>query len=638
MIDLLNGKLRLWVCLLLMSQVAIPNVYSQKAPKGKKAIPAVHSNIGFSGGKYYVESAGKKYEEIVNSSGLSLDAFAVAARGTRKGIDFDFQLPGLTGTLFYGFIPYGDSKHPLPVYFKRSSEIVEGRASINIAEQLSGVYDMVGWQKSGKGTLGYRVVNSEGNFLYDGKVSFKGTGPFEIDVTIIEGPFVNLLTDEGATISFVTNEESKAIIKVDGKSFSDETETKKHEIKLSGLEAATQYDYTVEAGGNEQHFSLKTAPEAGSRSAFTFSYASDSRNGNGGGERNLFGANFYIMKRIMALNRFKDVAFMQFSGDLIDGYLNTVEETDLQYANWKRAVEPFWHYFPIYISMGNHEVLMRTFADRRQTFLIDRFPYATESAEAVFAANFVNPQNGPESEDGASYDPVADQMDFPSYKENVFYYTYDNVAVVVMNSDYFYAPSTNAIPVTSGGMHGYIMDKQLEWLGETIEELENDAAVDHIFITQHTPFFPNGGHVRDDMWYNGNNTFRPFVAGRPLKKGIIERRDELLDIIVNKSQKVIAILTGDEHNYARTEVGPETNIYPADYQLNKVTLSRTIWQINNGAAGAPYYAQEQTPWTPKVSGFTTQNALVFFHINGESIEMEVRNPDTLEEVDTLKLR
>ncbi|MEM9936368.1 MAG: metallophosphoesterase, partial [Bacteroidota bacterium] len=345
-----------------------------------------------------------------------------------------------------------------------------------------------------------------------------------------------------------------------------------------------------------------------------------------------------IMKRIMALNSVRGVSFMQFSGDLINGYLNTTEETDLQYANWKRSIESFAHYFPVYISMGNHEALMRTFSDGKKTYLIDRFPYDDESAEAVFNRNFVNPTNGPESEDGASYDPNPDKMDFPPYKENVFYYTYDNVAVVVMNSDYFYAPSTPVIPVTSGGLHGYIMDQQLAWFHETIEKLENDANIDHVFITQHTPFFPNGGHVRDDMWYGGKNRFRPYVAGKPLSKGIIERRDELLDIIVNKSSKVIAILTGDEHNYARTEIGPETNIYPEGYQESKVELSRTIYQINNGAAGAPYYSQEQTPWTPKVSGFTTQNALVFFHINGRSIEMEVRNPDTLEEVDKLTIR
>ena len=159
----------------------------------------------------------------------------------------------------------------------------------------------------------------------------------------------------------------------------------------------------------------------------------------------------------------------------------------------------------------------------------------------------------------------------------------------------------------------------------------------HIFVTTHTPFFPNGGHVRDDMWYAGNNAMRPYVAGKQMEKGIIERRDQMLDILVNQSKKVRAILTGDEHNYNRLRLTPETTIYPEKYEPAKIKLSRTIYQINNGAAGAPYYAQEQTPWTPFVSGFTTRHALVFFHVKGKKIQVEVLDPDTLEEVDRFNL-
>ena len=183
------------------------------------------------------------------------------------------------------------------------------------------------------------------------------------------------------------------------------------------------------------------------------------------------------------------------------------------------------------------------------------------------------------------------------------------------------------------------MDIQLQWLQTVIEEYENNSNIDHIFLTQHTPAFPNGGHVHDDMWYNGNNQYRPWISGKPLPKGIIERRDEYLDIIVNKSEKVIAMFTGDEHNYCRTTISPEMLRYPeTGYFLPKTELSRTIYQINNGAAGAPYYAQQETPWTEHVAGFTTQNALVLIHIEGERVELEVLNPDTLEEIDRLILR
>ena len=330
---------------------------------------------------------------------------------------------------------------------------------------------------------------------------------------------------------------------------------------------------------------------------------------------------------------------MQFTGDMITGYLTYMDETLLEYANWKRSIEPFAHYFPVISGMGNHEVLTNFYFDpnSRIRVTVDKFPYADQSSEFVYAQEFVNPTNGPASEDGSSYDPSPSTIDFPSYEENVFFYTYDNVAVVVLNSDYWYSPSAGLLRFTSGNLHGYIMDNQLKWFEKTISKLEKDENIDHIFVTEHTPFFPNGGHVQDDMWYGGNNDYRPIVAGKRVEKGIIERRDELLDIIVNQSQKVRAILTGDEHNYCRTEIGPETNRYPEVYLPEKIELSRTIYQINNGAAGAPYYAQEETPWTPFTSGFTTQNAVVYFHIEGESIMMEVINPVTLEKVDELKL-
>lgn len=605
-----------------------------------KDIPATHTNLEVKRGELHVTYKDQLIPAYPGTPRYTVEQFQGNPQGHEKGLIMDFGNPELGGIMYYGFIPYGDSKHPHPVYFRAPSAIEEGRAFINL-DALRGRYDMIGWEESGQGTIGYRIVDAEGNMLYDGMISFEGRGPFEPAPTLIEGPFVNLLTSTGATISFTTNESISTEVSINGQTFESDGRGQRHEIAVSGLEPGTSYAYTVRYGNMSQTYSLQTAPAPGSRQPFVFAYASDSRSGQGGGERDLYGANFYIMKKMLALTRQQGAAFMQFSGDMINGYLTSKEETRLQYANWKRAVQPFAHYFPIYISMGNHEALVHFFQGEEpgERFSIDRFPYETESSEAVFAEAFVNPENGPDSEDGAVYDPDPEAMDFPSYKENVFYYTYDNVGVIVLNSDYWYSPSYfPLLRHTGGGLHGYIMDQQLAWLEETLQTLENDPNIDHVFLTQHTPCFPNGGHVQDDMWYNGSNQFRPYVAGSPLKQGIIERRDAILDLVVNKSEKVIAILTGDEHNYARTRIDGSMSIYTDEYFGPRITLNRTIHQINNGAAGAPYYAQQETPWTDHVSGFTTQNALVFFYIDGPRVRMSVLNPDTLEEIDELELR
>ncbi len=623
----------------------------------KNAIPDIHSNIKSDDQGIYFDLKGKKFYALPDNVGYKPEQFTKFIKGTEKGLLFDFKKKDLTGTLYYGFIPVNDSKYPQPVFYARVATISEGTAEVNLKD-MQGRFDMINWTKTGFGILGYRVVDHKGNMLYDGKINFNAKDflatdgkyhevaygrkvyaevkPFVVDFSIIEGPLISKLKHDGAVIFLKTNTKGKVFIKINGKRFSAKSGTN-HEIELSGLESDKDFEYELKYGNFTEKYSLRTAPVPGSRTSFSFSYASDSRSGNGGGERNLYGTNAYIIKKIMALNLQQKVRFMQFTGDLVTGYSINPNEMKLEYSNWKRAIEPFARYIPVIATMGNHEAVIKTFYDpqSKNSYQVDNFPYDKVSAEATFQREFVNPENGPESEDGSSYDPNEKKIDFPSYKESVFYYTYDNMAMVVLNSNYWYAPSTKAVTFTSGNIHGYIMDNQLKWFENTIKTLESNSNIDHIFVTVHTPFFPNGGHVKDDMWYDGENAYRPSIAGKRVAKGIIERRDELLDIIVNKSKKTRAILTGDEHNYARTKIGPETSIYPKKYFASKIELSRNIWQINNGAAGAPYYAQEKTPWSDSVQGFTTQNALVIFYVNGSSLKMKVLNPDTLEEVDEM---
>lgn len=604
-------------------------------------IPAIYSSIhSDSTGKLFLYKNGQKIYACTKKPKYTLKSIKGNPSGQDSCISFDFNNPEFSGSICYGFIHPQDSKHPQPVYFYKRSVIENGTTTIKIKNVLGGKFDMIGWEETGKGTLGYRIINNKGLMIYDGIISFSGKGPFIIDTTIIEGPFVNNVSHQGAVISFKTNFITQTSVEIRNKKFLDHIPGTHHEISITGLEANTEYNYTVKFGNNSQTFSFNTVPLPGSRSSFKFAFASDSRSGQGGGERNLFGTNLYMMKKIMALSTQQDAVFLQFTGDLVTGYLTNKDEINLQYANWKRSIEPFAHYIPVYTTMGNHEALLFLFpVPGSDTILaIDKFPFETESSEAIFSENFVNPTNGPQSEDGAYYDPDLKNNDFPSYKENVYYYIYDNIAMVVLNSDYLYAPMIDKSNITNGNLHGYIMDKQLEWLRTTIKLLERDADIDHIFITTHTPLFPNGGHITDDMWYNGNNEMRPYIAGKPLNKGIIERRDELLELLVNQSSKVVAILTGDEHNYYRLKISPKMNLYPNDYQAKKINISRTIYQINNGAAGAPYYALEKAPWSDYVTGFTTQNAVVFFHIEGKKVRIEVINPDTLENIDTAILR
>ncbi|UCC45024.1 MAG: hypothetical protein JSU65_03625, partial [Candidatus Zixiibacteriota bacterium] len=388
--------------------------------------------------------------------------------------------------------------------------------------------------------------------------------------------------------------------------------------------------YTVIYGEYRDSYTFRTAPLPGSRLPFTFAYTSDGRANYGGGERDLHGTNAYMLKRIGVACVTREARFLQYTGDLIGGYSSSYDNMMLQYANWKRAADPFACYIPFVVGIGNHESLSIQFRSDDKRVAIDRFPYTTHSTEAVFAANFVNPHNGPSSEDGSEYDPDPQKEDFPPYDETVFYYTYDNVAMIVLNSAYWYSPGSSRSRDVGGNLRGYIMDNQLAWLRETLEFLENDQNIDHVFVTLHGPIFPNAGYIKGAMWHRGSNEPRPTVAGKPVRKGIIECRDELLDAIMNHSSKVVATLTGHEHSYSLLRVSEDMPMYLDDYQGSRLSNVRPFWHITNGAGGAPYYGPEETIWQEHLHKFSTQNALVLFHVQGKEIRAEVLNPDTME--------
>ncbi|RLD42466.1 MAG: hypothetical protein DRI86_11585, partial [Bacteroidetes bacterium] len=364
---------------------------------------------------------------------------------------------------------------------------------------------------------------------------------------------------------------------------------------------------------------------------------SDSRGGTQLGESQANGHNAYIMRKMAALANYKNVDFFQFTGDMINGYKSDKEQMRFEYTNWLRTMSPYFRSMPLNVGMGNHEAFLKNYGDEKKYLSVDNFPFETESAEAVFGEFFENNNNGPESEDGSIYDPNKNETDFPSYKKNVYSYTYGNTAMIVMNSNYWYTPNQNIIPQIGGNVHGYIMDNQLKWLKTQINNYENDKNIKHVFVSIHTPAFPNGGHSHNDMWYKGDNKVRPYVAGKAVDKGIIERRDEFLDILVNQSTKFRILLTGDEHNYTRLTIDNNSEIYPENWKGKRISFKRPFIQIVDGAAGAPYYAEEKLPWSNNLNKFSAQFALVIFQIEGEHISIEVYNPDTLELIEKLQL-
>ncbi len=633
---MMRHSLSLLIAFLVLSQ---PGFAQQPAP-----IPAVHANLRYDSTEVLRGKGtdGKEFALVRKPAKYTLKSVRPRVSADPNGLRLQFPATKLRGGhITYGLIPYGQHSFPTAVLRFHAAIDTAGNAFLHIRKDLRDGYDHTGWQKSGFGVIGYRLTNSEGLIVYEGKLAFAGNATvIEPRPTVLRGPFVSCQTHNSIVIWYETSEPVFTWIKTDkaASEFISRNRETRHECTLTGLQPDTEYQYTVRCDSLALPFKFRTAPAPGSRQPFSFAYASDSRSGYGGGERDVYGTNAQVMSRIGALAHHEGAAFMQFTGDQVDGYLSDPDEMALQNANWIHAVEPYWHYYPFNIGMGNHESLGWA-AETSNWIVADGFPYETHSGEAAFSKMYVNPLNGPQSEDGSKYDPDPYKRgDFPAYGETVFHYTYDNTAMVVLNSDYWYAPSLKRTRPIGGNLHGYIMDEQMRWLKKTLDEFERDSTIDHVFITVHTPPFPNGGHRGDCMWYDGDNSHRPWIAGKPVEKGIIERRDELLDLCANQTNKVVGFLCGDEHNYNRMLVEESTPRYPETWDKPRVQLKRPLWQIINGAAGAPFYAQEELPWSAAVRGFTVQNALCLFDISGKKIRLRVINPDTLEELDAVEIR
>ncbi len=601
-------------------------------------IPAVLSSLSYDGeGKLILEKNGQKLADLEKKDPYSLAQMLGDATGAETGLALDFHQPALNGVVAYD--PYNENaEFPTVAFLAKSAKLQNGRALLEFRAMFNGPNDFFKLKEKGRGIVGFRVIDAEGRIIYEGRVAFDGKGPYRVLPTIVEGPFVNELSPTGCVVSFETQVPIATTITVDGKKFHDAGAGTHHEIAVDGLRPATSYDYTIAYGEREDRRHFKTAPKAGNRQPFTFAFASANRATTGGGERDFGGTNYSSTRAVMAAAVLNHAVFLQASGDITNGG-NTSEGGHLiEYANWKRALDPFWCSLPVYVGFGDHEDNMTSFAVdtvTKKSPKMDRFPYATESGEAIFAKAFVHPRNGPDSEDGSSYDPDPARTDFPTYQENVYSYTYDNVAMIVLNTEYWKGED----PKISGCPEGYIMDRQWAWLQKVVRQFEDDPAIDHIFVNLHSAVFPNGDHANGAMWYDGNNTARAKVKGVPVSVGILERRDQILDLCVNRSRKFLAFLSGDEHNFAFLEVTPEVPLYPEGYTGARVKISRPFFHINNGGGGSAPYAMLSTPWNAHWKFFTEPPTVALIEVSGPDVRLTAFSAETFGRIcEKVKLR
>jgi 3',5'-cyclic AMP phosphodiesterase CpdA len=598
--------------------------------------------------------------------------YAAVKDGDDQGLRFD--LSGLTTLLdgtpvdpdkIYGSIYVG----PYPMEarhsdydlkrFRRESALKHGKGRLALAYLLQAPHNSEGWTDAGvvalRVALALEMPGPDRKLgVYDTFVRFQKNGKvFTKRPAIIEGPLVHLVRSDDPgrlVISFKTGEEAAGkVVLEDGREFLGAGPTRRHEIAVTGLKPQKTYRYRVALDDYQTRwYTVRTAPPPGA-AAVTFAYLGDSREGVGGGEQNFMGLNLEAVKYAMRFAYRQGADLVLMAGDLANGFTTSPEDFRTQLYAWKQAAAGFWHERPVYAIMGNHEALLKKFDDGSQAGLeLDNWPYQEASSEAVFAREFINPANGPEPTDRRR----------PPYKRNVYAFQYGPVRFIAFNNTYWVnwqRDSWEGVKQYGGCPEGYVLPDQLDWIKRQVAQAENDPTVKYTILLAHEPLLPNGGHLQDCMWYQGDNRVRAYAVdgnGGPVAAGpgIIEMRNELIRLAC-RSKKVAAVLGSHEHAYHRTLVTKQVPLGdPAKDGANRdgricadggpcsplPDLTHPTWFITSGGAGAPYYSEMPTPWNrywrhragaARGSGYfySSQENLVIFKAKGQKISMAVYN-------------
>ncbi|MGE5314833.1 MAG: metallophosphoesterase family protein [Acidobacteriota bacterium] len=570
---------------------------------------------------------------------------SVIFSGDETGLRLDLGDSTLYGRLHYGpaWFDYANSDYLEP-RFRSRTDIKKGKALLEIASYLKEETRSNVNHWTNAGTFGFRLelVRMKDGApvtvgMYDGRVDFKKTeSGFVSPLTITEGPIVGCIQSDHPDwmlMSFETDRPSHGEIEIEEIGvYPDLATARRHEIKIGHLDPSHTYRYRATAivgtdSVTTPWMTFKSAPPKG-KGKIVFAYTGDGRASTGGGENEYIGVNRTMITQIAKQAYRKGAEFILFGGDLIGGYTPSSDDFTLMLKAFKTTFAGYLHTRPMYNAVGNHEAHYFGYQDAQgKRIVVDKFPYDSLSAEAIFAREFIQPSDGPEAYPG-----------MPTYRRNVYALQYGPVKMLVLNTNYWNT-TTSAIPSVGGSPEGYILPNQVEWIEREIRRAEADASVRSIVVLAHEPFFPNGGHSSDAMWYSGNNQIRAWrkVDGTMtgFDAGVIDVRNRLWELF-SRSKKVAAVLGSDEHSYHRSLITKTTPVgVPALDDLNKdgklndgkispdANFLYPTWFLVCGGAGAPYYTQEATPWSQAVKKFTAQNNYFIFTADEKKIGLEV---------------
>jgi hypothetical protein len=592
-------------------------------------------------------------EQLLAALGPGQDGLVLDLRALKRLVDGSRVDPhDIYGAAFFGPYPFeGTETRFRYKRFRERASVRDGRAVLRVGRLLEEIRNSEGWRDRGTILIRFELfVKRRGRDRSLGVCDVVAAFVRESDgyrrpPWLTGGPRLQGLSSADptrATVAFRTDRPALAeVILDDGRVFTSPA-GREHAVQLEGLQPGSEHAYRVQVGEIiSPRYRFRAALRAG-QGPVVLACFGDTREAAGDGERALMGVSFHTVELLAAQARLHGADFVAVGGDLVIGHTSSRADFRTQLGAWELAVAGFACGAPVYPVMGNHDALLRVFElGGHRRLSLDRWPYATDSAEAVFGEVFGNPGNGPRPADPR----------LPPYRGTVYTIQQGLVRLIAFNNNYWYADD----PAVAGGSpEGYILEDQMRWLEQELDRAEADSTVRWVFLLAQEPVMPCGGHVDDAMFYDGDNNVRAYVwrdgALAPEPQGILEVRNHLL-LAAARCRKVAAVLGGDEHAYCRLLVGPDVPVgdvarddrngdgriawrdgEPASPLRD---LPRAVWFVTSGGGGAHYYAEQPTPWTDywraqpdprRGFRYSSQENLVIFRATAERVGLQAFNP------------
>jgi len=519
-------------------------------------------------------------------------------RFASEGSTVIVQFPdaSLSGEVVYGPAAPGDA--PYPVWrFRARLEHGTARLAVPVKE----VFRASGRERR-VGTLWLKVVvRGRPVFYLPVQVVREGGSVRVLEGSVVCGPLVYCPRPDGCVIWYRTLRPvvTEVVVLDEGGrvvcSVRDPRPAEVHRVIVRGLSPDRWYWLVVRWQGYELvRRRFRTAPARGA-SGFVFAFTADSRSderpsvSNGTGDADAYGCNVWALQRAFAFAAAHGARFLVFPGDLIWGRGRSEDEIRLQYWNWLQAVSPWEPEVPVYLGYGNHEAYV--------------------GDERLFSELFVTP-----AELGQGPTGVSEGEGAPQYGDTVYYFRYGCVAVVMLNN--CYTPDVRAHD------YGFLRRRQLEWLDETLDELDRDPSARFVLVAMHVP------------------PFRVAKRGWGVKPDHLEDLNRLLEVLM-RHRKVVAVLCGHDHCYARYLITRDFPMYPPGWSgrdIRREPWFRPLWVIINGNAGAPVYGLADNPWNGKIQAFRVAPAHVtLFRVQGDKLIVETYDAVTEELVDRFEI-